>query len=64
MKSKSNLKVAPVNCCHLGARGLNNCEELKTYLSDNRISEELSIEDKVKYLYELKKDQIKKMVKH
>ena len=63
MKSKSNLKVAPVNCCHLGARGLNNCEELKTYLSDNRISEELSREDKVKYLYKLKKDQIEKMVK-
>lgn len=70
MKSKSNLKVASVNCCHLGTRGLNNCEELKTYLSDRRMSEELSNEEtelsnaeKVNYLYELKKEQIEKMVK-
>ena len=53
----------PIECCHLGTRGLNNCEELKTYLSGRRISEELSNEEKVNYLYELKKGQIEKMVK-
>lgn len=60
----------PIECCHLGARGLNNCEDLTTYLNEHKILEKLSkeekklsLEDKVNYLYKLKKEQIEKMVK-